>query len=57
MIEQITGDPWDAYVQKNIFAPLGLDRSYFRATPYYLAAASVAQLLRAARLDGATRRS
>jgi len=38
MIEQLTGDPWDAYVQKNIFAPLGLDRSYFRGTPYYLSA-------------------
>lgn len=37
VIEQITGDPWDAYVQKNIFAPLGLDRSYFRSTPYFLA--------------------
>ena len=31
VIEQITGDPWDAYVQKNIFAPLELSRSYFRA--------------------------
>ena len=38
VVEQITGDPWDAYVQKNIFAPLGLDRSYFRNTPYFLAA-------------------
>jgi CubicO group peptidase (beta-lactamase class C family) len=38
VIEQITGDPWDAYVQKNIFAPLELDRSYFRGTPYFLAA-------------------
>ena len=38
VIEQITGDPWEAYVQKNIFAPLSLDRSYFRSTPYYLAA-------------------
>src|SRR6476646_6492052 len=38
VIEQITGDPWDAYVQKNIFAPLHLDSSYFRGTPYYLAA-------------------
>lgn len=37
VVEQITGDPWDAYVQKNIFAPLGLDRSYFRDTPYWLA--------------------
>lgn len=38
VIEQVTGDPWDAYVQKNIFAPLGLGRSYFRGTPYWLAA-------------------
>ena len=38
VIEQITGDPWDAYVQKNIFAPLELTRSYFRGTPYFLAA-------------------
>jgi len=38
VIEQITGDPWDAYVQKNIFAPLELRRSYFRGTPYHLAA-------------------
>ena len=37
VVEQITGDPWDAYVQKNIFAPLALDRSYFRGTPYFLA--------------------
>jgi CubicO group peptidase (beta-lactamase class C family) len=38
VIEQITGDPWDAYVEKNIFAPLGMNRSYFRSTPYFLAA-------------------
>ncbi len=37
VIEQLTGDPWDAYVQKNIFAPLGMHHSYFRNTPYYLA--------------------
>jgi CubicO group peptidase (beta-lactamase class C family) len=37
IIEQLTGDPWETYVQKNIFAPLGLTRSYFGATPYYLA--------------------
>ena len=36
VIEAISGDPWDAYVHKNIFAPLNLDRSYFRATPYFL---------------------
>jgi CubicO group peptidase (beta-lactamase class C family) len=38
VIEQLSGDPWEVYVQKNIFAPLGLTRSYFGATPYYLAA-------------------
>ena len=38
VIEQLTGDPWDAYIQKNIFAPLGLGWSYFRGTPYHLAA-------------------
>ena len=37
VIEQISGDPWDAYVQKNIFAPLGMSRSSFRSTPYFLA--------------------
>ena len=37
VIEALSGDPWDAYIQKNIFAPLGLTRSYFRSTPYYLA--------------------
>jgi CubicO group peptidase (beta-lactamase class C family) len=37
IVEQLTGDPWESYVQKNVFAPLGLSRSYFRATPYYLA--------------------
>ena len=36
ILEQLSGDPWDAYIQKNIFAPLNLDRSYFRGTPYYL---------------------
>lgn len=38
VVEQITGDPWEDYVQKNIFAPLELRWSYFRSTPYYLAA-------------------
>jgi CubicO group peptidase (beta-lactamase class C family) len=37
IVEQLTGDPWEAYVQKNIFAPLGLSRSYFNATPWHLA--------------------
>lgn len=36
ILEQQTGDPWDAYIHKNIFLPLGMSRSYFRATPYHL---------------------
>lgn len=39
VIEQLSGDPWETYVQKNIFNPLGLGKSYFGVTPYYLAAA------------------
>ena len=38
VIEQLSGDPWESYVQKNLFAPLALGHSYFGATPYYLAA-------------------
>lgn len=36
IVEQLSGDPWDAYVYKNIFLPLRLDRSYFRNTPAHL---------------------
>ncbi|MDY6947338.1 MAG: serine hydrolase domain-containing protein [Pseudomonadota bacterium] len=38
IVEVITGEPWLTYVHKNVFAPLGMDRSYFGTTPYYLAA-------------------
>jgi CubicO group peptidase (beta-lactamase class C family) len=37
VIEALSGDPWETYVQKNILTPLGLTRSYFGATPYHLA--------------------
>jgi CubicO group peptidase (beta-lactamase class C family) len=37
IIEQLTGDPWESYVRKNLFLPLGLHLSYFRTTPYHLA--------------------
>jgi CubicO group peptidase (beta-lactamase class C family) len=37
IIEVLSGDPWEIYIQKNIFAPLNLTRSYFGNTPYYLA--------------------
>lgn len=36
IIEQLSGDPWSHYVQKNILTPLGLMRSYFGGTPYHL---------------------
>lgn len=38
IIEQLSGDPWDGYIHKNIFTPLGLQHSYFRKTPRYLRA-------------------
>ncbi|MFM8566690.1 MAG: serine hydrolase domain-containing protein, partial [Gemmatimonadota bacterium] len=34
---QLTGDPWDAYIHKNLFTPLGLTTSSFRTTPWWLA--------------------
>ncbi|MBL8961835.1 MAG: beta-lactamase family protein [Gemmatimonadetes bacterium] len=37
IIEALSGDPWVGYIQKHIFSPLQLDRSYFGATPYHLA--------------------
>jgi CubicO group peptidase (beta-lactamase class C family) len=37
VIEQVSGDPWAVYVQKNIWMPLGLRRSYVGRTPYHLA--------------------
>jgi CubicO group peptidase (beta-lactamase class C family) len=38
VVEKLTGDFWAVYVQKNIWTPLGMDRSYVGATPYRLAA-------------------
>jgi CubicO group peptidase (beta-lactamase class C family) len=37
VIEQLSGDPYQSYIQKNIWMPLGLTSSYFGATPYHLA--------------------
>ncbi|MGH7569191.1 MAG: serine hydrolase domain-containing protein [Gemmatimonadales bacterium] len=37
IIEQLTGDAWQTYVQKNLFLPLELTRSSFAVTPYHLA--------------------
>jgi CubicO group peptidase (beta-lactamase class C family) len=38
VIEKITGDPWAVYIQKNLWTPLGMGRSYVGATPYHLSA-------------------
>jgi len=38
VIEKLTGDPYQVYVQKNILTPLGMTRSYFNISPYHLAA-------------------
>ncbi|MDZ4258986.1 MAG: serine hydrolase domain-containing protein [Gemmatimonadales bacterium] len=37
IVELITNDPWQGYVQKNLFAPLGITESSFGTTPYHLA--------------------
>ncbi len=36
IIEQITGDDYEVYVDKNILKPLGMYRAYFDGTPYHL---------------------
>ena len=37
-LQELTDDPWQYYVQKNIFTPLGMSRSYFGSTPAFLQA-------------------
>jgi CubicO group peptidase (beta-lactamase class C family) len=36
IIEKQTGDSWESYIEKNIFKPLGMNRSYFNHTPSHL---------------------
>ncbi len=36
IIELLTGDDYEVYVDKNIFKPLGMHKSYFDKTPYHL---------------------
>ncbi len=36
IIERLTGDDYEVYVDKNILRPLEMRRSYFDATPYHL---------------------
>ena len=37
VVESITGDPWQSYIYKNIWLPLGFTASYFGTTPPHLA--------------------
>jgi len=37
VIEALSGDPYETYVQKNILTPLGMTRSYYNISPYHLA--------------------
>ena len=36
VVEKVSGDVFEAYVDKNIFRPLGMRRAYFDGTPYHL---------------------
>ncbi|MBT8398214.1 MAG: beta-lactamase family protein [Gemmatimonadetes bacterium] len=36
VIETLSGEEWEVYVEKNILRPLGMHRSYFDFTPYHL---------------------
>jgi CubicO group peptidase (beta-lactamase class C family) len=36
VIERLTGEDWEVYVEKNILRPLGMSRTYFDHTPYFL---------------------
>ncbi len=36
IIEAISGDPWEGYIYKNVWGPLGLAHSFFGTTPYWL---------------------
>jgi CubicO group peptidase (beta-lactamase class C family) len=36
IIEKLTGDDYEVYIDKNILKPLGMHHSYFDATPYHL---------------------
>ncbi|MBV9217756.1 MAG: beta-lactamase family protein [Acidobacteria bacterium] len=36
VIEKLSGDPYQVYVQKNILSPLGMTRTYFNYSPHHL---------------------
>jgi CubicO group peptidase (beta-lactamase class C family) len=35
IIERLSGDPYQVYMEKNVLRPLGMDRSYFDRSPYF----------------------
>lgn len=37
VIEVLTGDPYQVYVQKNILTPLGMTHTFYNVSPYHLA--------------------
>lgn len=46
IIELLTGDPYQVYIHKNLWAPLGMTRSYFNSTPRHLTRDRSASYLR-----------
>jgi CubicO group peptidase (beta-lactamase class C family) len=38
VVENLTGDPWAVYIQKNIWTPLSLTESFVGTSPHHLAA-------------------
>ena len=47
IIERLTGDDFEVYIEKNILMPLGMTQSYFDRSPYFLASHVSASYLRA----------
>jgi CubicO group peptidase (beta-lactamase class C family) len=47
IIERLSGDDFEVYVDKNILKPLGMNASYFDRAPYFLASHVSASYLRA----------
>ncbi|MGI8770095.1 MAG: serine hydrolase domain-containing protein [Acidobacteriaceae bacterium] len=36
IIERLSGEPYEVYMDKNVLKPLGMERSYFDRSPYHL---------------------
>lgn len=47
IIERLTGDDFEVYIDKNILKPLGMSESYFDRAPYFLESRVSASYLRA----------